>query len=40
MVSTFALANAFFCAPNQMGLENNVWVALIDEGILSVNDLP
>ena len=39
MVFTIALATAFFCAPNQMGLTNNVRVALVDEGIVSVNDL-
>ena len=39
MVFTVDLATAFFCAPNQMGLANNVWVALVDEGIISVNNL-
>ena len=39
MVFTVALAITFFCAPNQMGLANNVRVALVDEGIVSVNDL-
>ena len=39
MVFTVDLATAFFCGPNQMGLVDNVQVALVDEGILSVNDL-
>ena len=39
MVFTVALATALFCAPNQMGLANNVRVALVDKGIVSVNDL-
>ena len=39
MVFTVAIAPTFFCAPNQMGLANNVWVGLVDEGIVSVNDL-
>ena len=39
MVFTVALATKFFCAPNQMGLANNVRVALVGEGIVSVNNL-
>ena len=39
MVFTVAIATAFFCAPNQMELANNVQVALVDEGIVSVNNL-
>ena len=39
MVFTVALATAFFRAPNQIGIANNVRVTLVDEGIVSVNDL-
>ena len=39
MVFTVYLATAFLCAPNQMGLANNVRVALFDEGVVSVNNL-
>ena len=39
MVFTVALATAFFCAPNHMGLANNVWAALVEEGIVSINNL-
>ena len=39
MVFTVALATEFFCAPNQMGLLNNILVALDYKGIVSVNDL-
>ena len=39
MVFTVALVTAFFCAPNQMVPANNVRVALVNEGIVSVNDL-
>ena len=39
MVFTCALATAFFCATNHMGLVNNFRVALDNKGIVSVNDL-
>ena len=39
MVFTVALATALFCALNQMGLANNVRFALVDEGIVSINNL-
>ena len=39
MVFTVSLATVFFCAPNQMVITNNVWFALVGEGILSVNNL-
>ena len=39
MVFTVALATAFLCAPNHMGLTNNVRVAFFGEGIVSFNDL-
>ena len=39
MVFTCALATAFFCATNHMGLVNNFRVALVDKGIVSINDL-
>ena len=39
MVFTVALATALFCGTNQMGLENNARVSLVDEGIISVNNL-
>ena len=39
MVFTVALATAFFCAPNQMGLANNVQVVLVNKGIVSFINL-
>ena len=39
MVFTVALATALFCGTNQMGLENNARVSLVDEGIISVDNL-
>ena len=39
MVFTVAVSTVFFCAPNQMGLVNNVWFAFVDNRIVSVNDL-
>ena len=39
MVCTDAIATAFFCVLNQIGLTNKVRVILVDEGIVSINDL-
>ena len=39
MIFTVALATAFSGAKNQLGLANNVQVALVNKGNVSVNDL-
>ena len=39
MVFTVALDTVFLYAPNQMGLTNNVRVALVGEGVVNVNYL-